>query len=94
MTEQEANRVYDLLVELCGAVPDWREPFVKYHTANRSDSTEWRFAGFLGFGGKFWSNDGRWWVTCYSEDENEARRLIIDATNQRLAELKTRLRAE
>ena len=88
LVEYEGHRVYDVLVDLCGAVDDlgnrtqWACFWDKRH-----DLREYRFIGSLGFGGKFWVNSGRWYVTCYREDETIERLAIIEAANARLAAL-------
>jgi hypothetical protein len=53
---------------------------------------EYRFQGDLGFGGKFWRNDGRWYVSAYPEDvkARPERAGIIEATNAALAELQAK----
>lgn len=86
MTKEDAHAVYDILVEECGALEDERERFVRYHAKLDPDSspTEWRFQGDLGFGGKFWRNNGRWYVNCYPESRNDERNEMIHKANERL----------
>lgn len=49
---------------------------------------EYRFMGEAGFGGKVWrSNDGRVYVTCYTEDETPRLKELIEAANASLARL-------
>lgn len=85
LREGEAARIYDLLVQFAGASAgkDERSCFLRYATADLS--VEWRFQGFLGFGGKLYA-DG--WdvprVGCYREDETPARRAVIDDLNARI----------
>lgn len=97
MTADQANAVYDVLVGICGAsdAKTRTDPYVgpradfEYHqTAGATD--EYRFQGALGFGGKFWNCNGRWYVTCYREDETAQRRAMIEATNAALAALRER----
>ncbi len=83
ITEQQAHAIWDILVEHVGAPESGRGGFVD----DRDAITEYRFSGLLGFGGKFWNSGGRWYVTCYPEDETEGRRLLIQEANERLAEL-------
>jgi hypothetical protein len=83
-TADQANAIWDVLVEHAGAVEDQREQFVSVQTY--SHCAEYRFGGELGFGGKFWSQ--RWDVTCYSEDQTAERQAIIAATNAALAALR------
>ncbi len=42
---------------------------------------EYRFGGKLGFGGKFWRQDGSLFVTCYYEDETPGRVAIKNKVN-------------
>lgn len=92
MTEEFAHKVYDVLVEECGASadPDARGDFA-YHQSSDTDfkGHEYRFMGALGFGGKFWTvprmtNFPGWYVNCYSEDETPKRRAMIERANKRL----------
>jgi len=92
LTEAEANAIYDILIqecgatEICGIVPtSEREHFVERQMAE--EIREWRFCGWLGFGGKFWRNSGRMYVTCYSEDETPKRKAMIESANKRLEAL-------
>lgn len=94
MTEQMANDVYSVLVEMVGARESGREEFV-YHQTN-SVCTEFRFIGSLGFGGKFWRISGRrhddswgevWIVNQYPEDERDGDKAKIYFTNILLANL-------
>jgi hypothetical protein len=86
MTEHTAQAVYQILVNTAGAREDWSEEFV--HHMAFSGTTEYRFQGDLGFGGKFWRPYGCWYVSCYSEDMNPERAHIIEHTNTLLAQLK------
>ena len=85
LREKTARKVYDILVEECGAREELREHFVQCQTTE--EVREWRFCGKLGFGGKFWVNDDRLYVNCYNEDMNPARNKIIEAANKRLEAL-------
>ena len=85
--------VYVVLVEECVANPNKESEFLlQIEEYNRSQSDfhrfpfETRFMGALGFGGKFYrdNRDGRWYVSCYREDETPARRAMIDSANTRL----------
>lgn len=82
-----ANAIYDVLVECCGASETERDSFV--HQQATEDIREWRFCGNLGFGGKFWRNNGRFYVSCYREDETPERLAMIAAADKRLAEIQT-----
>lgn len=88
MTEDQANAVYDVLVQYAGAPESWRYNFV-YHQMH-SVCYEYRFQGDLGFGGKFrrdyWTRTGeRWYVDQYIEDETPVSKGIVEKTNAHLA---------
>lgn len=85
-----ANKIYDILVKCCGA-PDVRTAGPRHSfIANQTSGfvTEWRFGGDMGFGGKFWRNEGMWYVNCYSEDKTSGKNKAIQKVNKELAELK------
>ncbi len=93
LTTEQANAIYDLLIQHCGASSDDHDKrarwnFVQAHT--REYVEEWRFIGALGFGGKFWNCNGRWYVTAYTEDVERRpdKQDRIDACNKALAELR------
>lgn len=75
------NQIYDILVEECGANPNWRYNFVDAHLYD--DCKEYRFQGLLGFGGKFRSRNGIY-VDYYPEDKNDVRDEIVRKTNEKL----------
>jgi hypothetical protein len=79
------TRAYDILVDQAGAPgrAETRASFVSHFTTHRG-ALEWRFMGSLGFGGKFWRNDGRYYITCYREDETKKRKAVIDKVNRLL----------
>jgi hypothetical protein len=85
----DSRAIWRVLVEECGrsASAVMAEQFV---LAQARGCIEFRFQGALGFGGKFWNYDGRWFVKCYPEDETPERLRMIAAANARLAELKAR----
>jgi hypothetical protein len=62
------NAVYDLLVATGNERGNelLRGMFRTYFAEN---GTEWRFQGHLGFGGKFWANDGRHYVSYYGRED-------------------------
>lgn len=88
MTAEQAEQVYDILVREAKA-PDgsWRQSFVLEFTGDRPTS-EWRFCGSLGFGGKF--RFPRMTVDCYREDETPQALETISRTNAQLDELRQR----
>lgn len=100
LSESTADRIYDALVEHAGAPQRHRAHFI--HTQTTEFCSEWRFMGHLGFGGKFWRNDGRladgswgecWYVNCYGEHETVDRLAVIEATNAALSEIRAEVMA-
>lgn len=87
LTEEFANKVYDLLVNIGGAKESERIDFIYSHCIDTYGCCiEWRFQGKLGFGGKYKST----WngVMCYSEDETTKRIKVIKELNEELKKLK------
>lgn len=84
MTEEIANRIYDILVEDCAASKIMRDSWVHHQTNPNEFTIEWRFSGLMGFGGKFWRNGGRWYVDAYSEDYTPKMEKLIAATNKKI----------
>jgi hypothetical protein len=80
-----SDQIFTILVKHAGANERDREQF-RHFIDERG--REFRFQGTLGFGGKFWNYLNRWYVNCYPEDENYARKNIIEATNAKLEELR------
>lgn len=86
MKKEQANAVYDILVSSAGAREGYdRESFV--YSLMSGTVTEYRFCGALGFGGKFWSDRGKFYVNCYGEDMTDERRDMINTTNNLLRDL-------
>lgn len=82
------EKAYDILVEHAGAPAKdfWGESFIQAFVT-RPLAMEWRFGGKLGFGGKFWRNDNRYYVSCYREDRTAERERTIEEVNRLLATL-------
>jgi hypothetical protein len=91
MTPEQAEAIWDILVEHAGASPSEspRQQFV-FHQTRSNPGADYRFQGLLSFGGKFWVNDDRWYINCYREDERPERLAIIEKVNGLLAKLKAR----
>jgi hypothetical protein len=91
MNTETANQIYDVLLANCGPFPSYsnRDSFVREFTA-KNHTKEWRFIGTLGFGGKFWDNNGKYYVSCYSEDETPERTRTIAVVNAKLAAIKAK----
>jgi hypothetical protein len=88
------EKIYDVLVKNAGA----RTHFVKkfgmefcwektdfVHSHLEQNATEYRFCGYLGFGGKYRVNTNT--VTCYPEDMTPEREAFIRITNDELKKL-------
>jgi hypothetical protein len=99
LTEAQAEAVWGILEEVCGAAYD--HGFINHQT--NSHVVEWRFIGSLGFGGKFWRTTGKrpdgtwgecWLVNCYREDETPERLAAINVANERLWDLQRGLLAD
>ena len=88
-TEEYYNKVYDILVNIGGAVETDRIAFVYEHLNAEYPCTEWRFSGKLGFGGKYRSKRNT--VDCYQEDETSKRIELIKLMNKELAKIKKKV---
>jgi hypothetical protein len=84
--KQRLSRIWDILVKHAGATEDGREGFLACADEyGRERSLEYRFQGYLGFGGKVWLNNGPHpYVNCYREDETRSRKHAIKVTNEAL----------
>ena len=87
MSKERANKIYDLLVLIGGAIEREREGFLFWHCKSKDGCDEYRFQGKLGFGGKYFSFDNV--VNCYSEDLNTERSELIEKLNEELKKIKT-----
>jgi hypothetical protein len=85
LTKENANKIYDLLINIGGASSYERSDFVYHHVESDSGCDEWRFRGNLGFGGKYRSHTNR--VDCYREDATPERIRITDNLNSELSKL-------
>jgi hypothetical protein len=88
LTADQANAIYDILVQHAGASERGRDDFVCVQVDVHVD--EYRFQGALGMGGKFWNYRDRWYVTAYPELLKSRPELkdSIDAANAALIALK------
>ena len=87
MTIEQANKIYNILVNLGGASEDMRDSFVYHHIDDKTDKnheicTEWRFMGKLGYGGKYRSRYNT--VDCYKEDETKTTLKLVNEINELL----------
>ena len=84
-----AIKIYNILVEHAGMYDcdSNKEPFLyhqneKVSKYNRDGGCrEYRFQGALGFGGKFYNCNNRFYVTAYNEDIGDKQQKIIDTVN-------------
>jgi hypothetical protein len=99
--EKTATLIWDILVKHAGASNyEFERQSCIYseckHDLEKFGSSEYRFQGALGFGGKFrrtkWGN--RWYVDQYPEDETPESLEIVRVTNEKLKELKERFKNE
>lgn len=92
LTKEQAVRVYEVLFEHCGARPAEDDVASFVHEFTRENPTsEYRFCGALGFGGKF--RFPRFSVDCYPEDSNPIRDKMVSDGNAALAALKSEIQA-
>lgn len=82
LKELKFCKVYDVLVEKAGAPPVLKDDFLTAHIDRTFPCREWRFAGSLGFGGKYRSETNT--IDCYKEDETPERLNTIKETNKAL----------
>ena len=72
-----------MLIRVCHAQESLREQFI-HSVTKEPPSTEFRFGGLLGFGGKFYYRRDRLYVACYPEDINVVRAEAIQKANAEL----------
>jgi len=77
--------IYDLLVRIGGASDLSRQDFIYHHARSSEPCDEYRFQGFLGYGGKYRRKTNT--VDCYQEDETPQRLAIIERLNNELKKL-------
>jgi len=86
------DRAYTILVERAGAIEDNRESFILAFTQRENRATEYRCCFAFGFGGKFWRNNGRFYVSCYPESRTPDLDAQILQVNQLLEALVSELK--
>lgn len=88
LTAEQADAVWKVLVEECGARDDdetMEYQFKRYvMTPMGGFGHEFRFIGNLGFGGKFNVSGGGTWVSCYPEDSTPERDEAIRKARRRI----------
>lgn len=72
------EKAYQILCEHAGAQASEREKqcFIQAFLDEKHLTSEYRFGGKLGQGGKFWNSNGSLHVTCYLEDRDDCIDLI------------------
>jgi len=69
LSENLSGRIYDYLIENCGASPYQRDDFIRAFSHNECVPREWRFCGHYGLAGKFWWNNNKFYVSGWSQGE-------------------------
>jgi hypothetical protein len=98
LTVEQANAVYNVLIEHAGAATDADDHAAFIFDQTRKFLSEYRCLPALGHGGKFYRGTGQrldgswgemWYVATYLENEEQVpeRRQMITATNTALATL-------
>lgn len=86
MDRATAEAIYEILIVCCGAseLSDERDAFVDYLTKPIQHGHEYRFGGWLGFGGKLYANSQGVYVDCYSEQKSPIVAFAIRTANERI----------
>lgn len=71
--------IFNILMAECGAIESDRDQFMRWFI--EGPGIEFRIGGKLGFGGKFWKNSDRYYVSCYPEDMKAKQKKIITKVN-------------
>lgn len=80
----EAGAIYDVLVECCGAPAEEKQLFITYLITKCRGGHEWRFCGWLGFGGKLYANVQGVYVDAYSVHKTPIVKFVIGVANDRI----------
>ena len=83
MDRKRLNKIWDILVKMCGANEEMRKDFLALQTSDHP-AREFRFMGNLGFGGKVWFNNDRVYVNFYREDHTPEREAMAEKANEAL----------
>lgn len=86
ISEELAEKIFSLLQEHFAVHEQQRSQFIHHHVHTEHISTEYRFSGNIGFGGKFRNHTG-WWVDCYTEEETCTTLTQILVVNRKLRDL-------
>ena len=91
LSENLSGRIYDYLIEHCGASPYQRDDFIQSFSHNECVPREWRFCGHYGLAGKFWWNNDKFYVSGWSQvevspEEYEEQNLHLVDVNKAMME--------
>lgn len=75
-----AEVIFHFLNKFAGASERIKDDFIYFCSEG---GNEFHFGGKLGFGGKFWNNNG-FYINCYSEDMTPQKAAIIEKVNKYL----------
>ena len=90
ITPEVADKVYSIIVRNClGREPTHDRASFVYWLTQEKNGNEYRFCGWLGFGGKFYRTWDRWYVNQYPEDEIPETRMMESLANRELLDLYT-----
>lgn len=79
------NKVYTLLVDEAGALEQMRDNFIYSHINSEHPCTEYRFQGYFGFGGKYYSGENR--IGYYRENETPELNALEKSVNEMLSRI-------
>lgn len=86
LSDEFANKVYNILVKHGGANEEMRLNFVICHEDVIHPCWEYRFQGHFGFGGKYWSERNA--INYYAEDRTKKLDKLETKINKLLGEIK------
>lgn len=94
ITKEQANKVYNILVDMGGALDRFderlgghydRNDFIYNVTKEKYPATEWRFQGHFGFGGKYYPSQNR--IGYYPENRTDELDELLNEINNKLSEV-------
>ncbi len=83
-------KIGKILIEFAGAnsrILKEHSDFISYLTEDNRFGHEYRFIGSLGSGGKLYTSNRAWRISCYREDETSERLKVIGLVNSKLQDL-------
>jgi len=86
ITLEWAEKIYEILVRVCGAPCETDSKSSFFYHQTKGSSFEYHFRGVFGAGGKFWNNHS-WYVNYYQERETPAFKKIQEQANKELEAL-------